>query len=154
MTDYQHHLGGSGGAGEGYGGPASIGVALANKAKGLLTVHFQKDGDLMYSPGILWSAAHHQLPLLKIMFNNRAYHQEMMHLERMAALHNRAVDTAPVGTAITSPDIDYAKLAASMGWWSVGPISEPSQLGPALKQALDVVKNGAPAMIDVVSQPR
>ena len=43
-------------------------LGSGNKAKGILTVHFQKDGDLMYSPGTLWTAAHHQLPILKIMF--------------------------------------------------------------------------------------
>jgi thiamine pyrophosphate-dependent acetolactate synthase large subunit-like protein len=154
MTSYQHHMGGSGSAGEGYGGPASIGVALANKAKGILTVQFQKDGDLMYSPGTLWTAAHHKIPILKIMFNNRGYHQEVMHLQRMASLHNRRVDTAGIGTTITDPNIDYAKLAASMGMWSAGPITDPSQLNGVLKQALDVVKSGEPALIDVVSQPR
>ena len=44
------------------------------------------DGDLMYAPGSLWTAAHHKIPLLMIVHNNRAYHQEVMHLQRMAGL--------------------------------------------------------------------
>ena len=47
------------------------------------------DGDLMYSPGVLWTAAYHKIPMLYVMHNNRAYHQEIMHVQRMAALHNR-----------------------------------------------------------------
>jgi len=154
ITDYNQVFGGSGGAGVGYNSPAAVGVALANKAKGLITINFQPDGDLMYAPGVLWTAAHHKVPLLSIVHNNRAYHQEVMHLQRMASLHNRRADQAGIGTTITNPDIDYAKLAASMGWWSAGPITDPSQLASTLKQALDVVKSGSPALVDVVSQPR
>jgi len=35
-----------------------------------------------------------------------------------------------------------------------GPISDPAQLGPALARALKCVKGGAPALVDVVCQPR
>ncbi|MFI5266512.1 MAG: thiamine pyrophosphate-dependent enzyme [Chloroflexota bacterium] len=154
FTDHHQFLGGSGAAGVGYAGPAGVGAALANKAKGIITVQFQNDGDLLYQPGALWTAAHHKLPLLKIMFNNRAYHQEMMHLQRMASLHGRRLDQAGIGTAITDPNVDFAKLAASMGVWSAGPITDPTQLASTLKQALDVVKSGAPALVDVVCQPR
>ncbi len=41
-----------------------------------------------------------------------------------------------------------------MGVYSEGPISNPIDLGPALKRAVAVVKKGEPALIDVVSQPR
>ncbi len=152
MTEYHHAYGGSGAQGVGFCAPGSLGVALANKAKGLLTVTFQPDGDLMYSPGVLWTAAHHHIPLLFVMFNNRAYHHETMHVQRMAALHNRRPDTAWNGTTITDPPIDFAKLAQSMGVWAEGPIADPSQLAAALKRAVAVVKKGEPALVDVVCQ--
>ncbi|HEV7663843.1 MAG TPA: thiamine pyrophosphate-dependent enzyme, partial [Chloroflexota bacterium] len=154
MTEHYHHLGGSGGAGVGYAAPAAVGVALANKAKGRFTVAIQPDGDLMYAPGVLWTAAHHRLPLLFVMYNNRAYHQELMHLQRMASVHNRRMDQAQIGTGIYDPDIDYAKLAQSMGVWAEGPISNPADLAPALQRAVQMVKSGVPALIDVVCQPR
>jgi benzoylformate decarboxylase/acetolactate synthase-1/2/3 large subunit len=147
-------LGGSGAQGVGYCAPGSLGAALANKSKGILTVTFQPDGDLMYSPGVLWTAAYHKIPLLFIMHNNRAYHQETMHVQRMAALHNRRADTAWVGTIIDKPAIDFAKLAQSMGVWAEGPVTDPANLGPALKRAVDVVKRGEPALVDVVCQGR
>ena len=88
------------------------------------------------------------------MFNNRAYHQEVMHLQRMSSPHGRRADTGGIGTTITDPNVDFAKLAASMGVWSAGPITDAGQLASSLKQAVDVVKSGVPALIDVVCQPR
>jgi thiamine pyrophosphate-dependent acetolactate synthase large subunit-like protein len=154
MTEFHHHFGGSGGAGVGYAAPASIGIALANKAQGRFTVSIQPDGDLMYAPGVLWTAAHHRIPLLMVMYNNRAYHQELMHLQRMAALHNRRMDQAQIGTGIYDPDIDYAKIAQGMGVWSEGPIANPADLAGSLQRAVQVVKSGVPALVDVVCQPR
>jgi thiamine pyrophosphate-dependent acetolactate synthase large subunit-like protein len=153
-TDYHHMLGGSGAQGVGYAAPAALGVALANKSKGLFTVTFQPDGDLMYSPGILWTAAYHKIPVLYVMHNNRAYHQEVMHLQRMAALHNRTPTRAWIGNVIDNPAIDYAKLAQAQGVWAEGPIEDPAKLGAALKRAVAVVKSGQPALLDVVCQGR
>ncbi|HET7669622.1 MAG TPA: thiamine pyrophosphate-binding protein [Burkholderiales bacterium] len=153
-TEHHQMLGGSGGQGVGYAAPAAVGAALANKEKGRLSVTFQPDGDLMYAPGVLWTAAYHKIPLLFVMHNNRGYYQEVMHLQRMASLHKRRVDTAWVGNIIDNPAIDFAKLAQSQGVWAEGPISDPKQLAPALQRAMKVVKGGAPALIDVVCQPR
>ena len=147
-------IGGSGGSGIGYTAPASAGAALANKKHGRLTVTIQPDGDLMYAPGILWTAAHHHIPLLMVMHNNRAYHQELMHLQRMANRHNRGVDRAHIGTTITDPNIDYAKVAQGLGVHAEGPIENPADLAPALKRAIAIVKKGEPALVDVVTQPR
>jgi thiamine pyrophosphate-dependent acetolactate synthase large subunit-like protein len=154
MTEYHQALGGSGGQGVGYAAPGAVGAALANKAKGLISVTFQPDGDLLYAPGALWTAAYHKIPLLFLMHNNRGYYQEVMHLQRMASLHKRRVDTAWVGNIIDNPAIDFAKLAQSHGVWAEGPISDAKQIGPALQRALEVVKSGAPALVDVVCQPR
>jgi benzoylformate decarboxylase/acetolactate synthase-1/2/3 large subunit len=153
-TEYHNFIGSSGGAGQGYGAPAAVGAALANRDKGIVTVSIEGDGDLMYAPGALWTAAHHKIPLLMVVHNNRAYHQEVMHLQKMAGLHNRRMDTAAIGTTIENPNIDYAKLAQSMGVWGEGPITNPTAIGPALSRALAVVKRGEPALVDVVSQGR
>ena len=153
---YSQFIGGSGGAGVGYGAPAAVGAALANKKYGRLTVNIQNDGDLMYAPGVLWTAAHHRIPLLNVMHNNRAYHQEVMHLQRMATRHNRGIEHASVnvGTTIDDPNIDYGKLAQSMGLYAEGPLTDPKDLGPALRRAIAAVKRGQPALVDVVTQPR
>jgi acetolactate synthase-1/2/3 large subunit len=151
---YYQFIGGSGGYGIGYGAPSAVGAALANKKYGRLSVNIQCDGDLMYAPGVLWTAAHHRIPLLTIMHNNRAYHQEVMQVQIMADRHSRGVDRAKIGTTIDDPGIDYAKLAQGMGLYAEGPISDPKDLAPAIHRALDVVKRGAPALVDVHTQPR
>jgi acetolactate synthase I/II/III large subunit len=147
-------LGGSGGAGVGYGAPAAVGAALANKKRGRLSVTVQGDGDFLYAPGVWWTAAHHRIPLLAVMHNNRAYHQEVMHLQRMANRHNRGITTAHIGTTIDDPNVDFAKIAQGMGVHAQGPITNPNDLAPALKRAIEVVKRGEPSLIDVVTQPR
>ena len=88
------------------------------------------------------------------MHNNRAYHQELMYVQDMAARANRGIDKAQIGTAITDPNIDYAMMAKAYGVYSAGPISNPIDLGPAIAKAIEVVKKGEPALIDVVTQPR
>jgi acetolactate synthase-1/2/3 large subunit len=151
-------LGGSGGYGVGYGAPASIGAALGNRDLGRFSVSIQSDGDMMYAPGVMWTAARHKIPLLAVMHNNRGYHQEAMHVQRFANLRNRVVNTgndlAPIGTSIMNPDIAYHELAKSMGWWAKGPITDPADLGPAIKEAVAVVKEGQPALVNVQTQPR
>jgi acetolactate synthase-1/2/3 large subunit len=151
---HYQYIGGSGGYGIGYGAPAAVGAALANRRHGRLSVNIQCDGDLMYAPGVLWTAAHHRIPLLSIMHNNRAYHQEVMQVQIMADRHSRGIDRAKIGTLIDDPAIDYAKLAQSMGLYAEGPITDPKELGPAIHRAIQVVKRGEPALIDVHTQPR
>jgi acetolactate synthase-1/2/3 large subunit len=158
MEKHYHWLGPSGGYGVGYGAPASVGAALANRDLGRFSVSIQSDGDLMYAPGVLWTAARHKIPLLAVMHNNRGYHQEVMHVQRMSNFRNRVAslgnDIGPIGTRIENPDIEYHKLAESMGWWAKGPIKDPAQLGPAIKEAVAVVKSGQPALVNVWTQPR
>jgi thiamine pyrophosphate-dependent acetolactate synthase large subunit-like protein len=158
MEKYHHWLGQSGGYGVGYGAPAAVGAALANRDLGRFSVSIQGDGDLMYAPGVLWTAAKHKIPMLTVMHNNRGYHQELMHVQRLSSFRNRVAslggDIGPIGTSIMNPDIEYEKLAQSMGWWAKGPIKDPEQLGPAIKEAVAAVKSGQPALVNVWTQPR
>ncbi len=109
----------------------------------------------MYVPGVFWTAAHYQIPLLTVTHNNGGYHQEFMHLQRMASRRQRGMDgSAWVGNALRDPVPNLAQVAGGMGCWSAGPITEPGDLQPALERALDVIDNGEPAFIDVVCQPR
>jgi len=154
FNKHYHYIGAEGGYGVGYGAPASVGAALANRKHGRLTVSVQNDGDLMFAPGVLWTAAHHRIPLLIVMHNNRSYHQELMQIQIMASQHQRGIANASIGNVLTDPPIDYAKLAQSMGMHGEGPISDPKDLAPALRRAIEVVKGGDPALVDVLTQPR
>jgi len=154
FTKHYQFIGGHGAYGIGYGAPAAVGAALANKKYGRLTVNIQSDGDLNYAPGVLWTAAHHHIPLLSIMHNNRSYHQERMFVADMAARAQRDVSRVGIGNDISNPNIDYATMAKAYGMYGAGPIENPNDLGPAIKKAIEVVKRGEPALVDVVMQPR
>ena len=154
FDEHYRYLGVGGAGGVGYGLPAAVGAALANKALGRFSVNIQCDGDFMFANGALWTAAHHRVPLLTVMHNNRAYAQETMLVQGIANQRRRGVDRAKIGTAIQDPNIDYAKLAEGMGVWSAGPIEDPDKLASALAEAVRVVNSGYPALVDVVTQMR
>ena len=148
-------IGGSGGSGVGYQPVAALGAALAHRdAGGRTPISITGDGEFNMAPHTLWTAAHHKIPYLTIIQNNRAYHQEVMHLQHMANRHNRNVENAHIGTTIENPNIDYAKLAEGYGAVGIGPITDPKDLGPAIKKGLDAMKSGQPVLIDAVMQPR
>src|SRR5262245_5294768 len=148
------YLGGQDAGGMGYGAPASVGAALAAKSRGRIVINVQTDGDLNYAPGVLWTAVHHKLPMLTVMHNNRAWHQELMFIEYMCGVRGRGTDRGHIGTSLRDPFIDYAKMAAGYGMASEGPITDPKLLAAALKRGVESVKKGNPYLIDVVTQPR
>ena len=147
-------FGAGGAAAVGSGLPVAIGGALAHRSQGRLCVAMQNDGDLLYAPGALWTAVHHRIPLLLVMHNNRAYHQEVMHIQRMANRRQRGITNARIGTTITDPNVDFATLARGFGAYAEGPIGDPAALGPALARAVERVERGETAVVDVVTQPR
>ncbi len=148
------YLGGQGAGGMGYGAPASVGAALAARGRDRIVINIQTDGDLNYAPGVLWTAVHHKLPMLSVMHNNRAWHQEYMFVEYMAGVRGRGEDRAHIGNTLRDPFIDYTKMAAGYGMAGEGPISDPTKLQAALKRGVAAVKRGEPYMIDVITQPR
>ena len=150
------YLGGQGAGGMGYGAPATVGAGLAAKkaGNGRIVVNIQTDGDLNYAPGVLWTMAHHRLPVLTVMHNNRGWHQERMFMQFMAGVRNRGTDRMGIGVSLADPNIDYAKMAQAYGMYAEGPISDPKDLAGAYKRAMDRVKRGEPALVDVITQPR
>jgi acetolactate synthase I/II/III large subunit len=154
FTKTYQGIGVSGGGGVGYQMPAAVGAALAHKGTGRVVVNIVGDGELLMLPGSLWTLAHHRIPLLTIVHNNRAWHQEHMHVQRMANRRDRDVSRSAIGTVITDPNVDFSYLAKGYGVYAEGPIEHPDQLAPALARAIKMVKSGHPALLDVVTQPR
>ena len=103
----------------------SLGVALAYKGSGKLVVDIQPDGDLMYGVRALWITAQMRLPMLAVMFNNRAYYNDWEHQIRIAEHRGRPVENASIGQAINDPSLDFAGFARSLGWYAEGPIEDP-----------------------------
>lgn len=142
------------GGGLGYGLPASLGAALAHKGSGKLCVDLQPDGDMLFTASGLWTAAHHRIPLLIIVCSNHSYFNDEEHQERMAQLRGRPVENKTIGIRIEDPVVDFASLARSYGVWGAGPVTEPKDLKKVFRDALKVVKEGKPALVDVACQMR
>ena len=132
----------------------SLGVALAHRDAGRLVVNFQPDGDLMFDAGALWVAVKHKIPMLIVMYNNRAYYNDWEHQIRMARLRGTPIERAHIGMDLEEPFVDFAGLARSMGWYAEGPIEHGKDVGPALKRAIARVKAGQPALLDTITQKR
>ena len=151
---YQY-VGGCPGAGLGYGLGASLGAALFHKRWDRLCIDLQSDGDLLFTPSALWTAAHHQIPLLIVIWNNRSYYNSEHHQALIAKLRNRPVENRVIGTRLEDPVVDYTQLARSFGVYAEDTVHKPEQLGPALKAAIRVVKEDKkPALVDVWAQSR
>lgn len=133
----------------------ALGVGLAYRGTGTLVVDIQPDGDLMFDPGALWTAANARIPLLAVMYNNRAYYNDFEHQIRVARHRGTPVENARVAQEIDDPAPDFAAMARSMGWYAEGPISEPDQAGPAIARAAAYVKEKRmPALVDTIVRRR
>jgi thiamine pyrophosphate-dependent acetolactate synthase large subunit-like protein len=153
-SQFNQILGKYKGGGLGYGMPASLGAALAHKGSGKFCINIQPDGDLLFTVSSIWTAVHHEIPLLSIVCSNRSYFNDEEHQERIAIQRNRPVENKTIGIRIEDPNVDFGAMARTYGCWGAGPITEPKDLTKTLREAVKVVKSGKPALIDVVCQMR
>lgn len=128
----------------------SLGVALAHKGSGRVVVDLQPDGDLMFDAGALWVAAKFEIPILIVMYNNRAYYNDWEHQIRMARVRGTDEAKAHIGMDLYGPEPDFGAMARSMGVWGEGPIENPNDVQAAIRRALEVVKSGKPALVDTI----
>ena len=142
---------GGGGLGMGFG--HALGVALANKGKNRLTINIQSDGDFLFTPSAVWTAVHHKIPMLVVMYNNRTYGNDLGHQGLMAEVRGRPDENKNIGIDIDDPYVDFAAMAKSFGAWGEGPIEDPSELRSALERAVnEVINNGKLAVVDVITE--
>jgi thiamine pyrophosphate-dependent acetolactate synthase large subunit-like protein len=133
----------------------SLGVGLAHRGSDKLVVDIQPDGDLMYDPGALWTAANSRIPLLAVMYNNRAYYNDFEHQIRVARHRGTPVENARIGQELDDPAPDFAAMARSMGWYAEGPITDPDDAGPAIARAAAYVRTKRmPALVDTIVRRR
>lgn len=155
FTKPNQYLGGSGGAGVGYGSGAAIGAALALKDSGKLSIDIQSDGDLLMTSSSLWTAAKHKIPLLIVMHNNQSFYNSEEHGIEVAKFRKRPVENAGIGTHVSDPVVDFAKVAEGFGVHAEGPIARPAEVRPAIERALKFVQEKKlPALVDVIAEPR
>jgi len=132
----------------------SLGIAYAYKDTDKLVVNLQPDGDLMFDLGALWVAAKYEIPMLVIMYNNRAYYNDWAHQISVANKRGTDTDRAYIGMDLEGPAPDFAHIAKGLDWYAEGPIFDPAAIGPAVSRAIEQVKKGKPALIDVITWRR
>ncbi|WP_102348671.1 thiamine pyrophosphate-binding protein [Bacillus sp. Marseille-P3661] len=143
------------GGGIGCGIGMTIGACLAHRGTDKLIVDIQSDGDLLFTSGGLWTLAHHELPALIVMFNNRSYYNSEEHQINIARHRNRDVSRTVIGTRIENPNVNFAKMAETFGIHGIGPIERIEDLGPTIREAIEIIKRDkVPVLIDVVTQAK
>jgi len=149
-----HYLGHSGGGGVGYGPGALVGGALAARDRGQLGVGIIGDGDLLMAAGALWTAVHYRIPMLVVINDNGSFYNDEPHQAEIARHRGRPAENSWIGMRMTDPPIDLAGLARSYGCWATGPVSDPTNLGAALEDAVAHALAGAVSVVQVRTAPR
>jgi benzoylformate decarboxylase len=120
---------------------ASIGVRLAEpRRKVVVTIG---DGSVMYAPQALWTAAHERLPITYVVANNASY---AILKAGMATLGLAGAKKGFYpGMDLTAPEVDYVRLAESLGVRAVS-VEKPRELRDALADGL---AHPGPSLVDV-----
>lgn len=127
-----------------------IGSALGLKGSDRLPVAVLGNGDLMMGANALWTAARHQIPILIIVANNRAYYNDVAHQETVALKRKRNVENKWVGQRLEDPAIDLAAIAIAQSFYAEGPVGDEASLKTSLANAIRQVESSQSALIDVV----
>ncbi|MGY1812292.1 thiamine pyrophosphate-binding protein [Blastococcus sp. SYSU D00820] len=146
----RQYAGWAAGGGLGYGVGGALGVALGQTGD-TVTVDVQADGDLLFLPSALWTAASRSLPVLVVVHNNRQYGNTVEHAMRIGAHRGHGTGNRYVGAGLSEPAVDIAGMARSFGVWAEGPISDADTLAEQLEAAVKVVRSGRPALLDVLT---
>jgi thiamine pyrophosphate-dependent acetolactate synthase large subunit-like protein len=141
-------LGGDGGAGIGSGPGMLVGAALALRGSGRLAVGVLGDGDFLMSATAFWTATHYRIPLIAVIANNRSFHNDEVHQERMARQRERPVENKWIGQRIGDPDIDLAAIARAQGLAGLGPVTTPRALAEAVREGVTLARAGGAVVVD------
>lgn len=133
------------GGGIGNGLPMALGAKIATPDRPVICL--SGDGSAMYSNQTLWTAAKYNVGAVFVIANNGAYH---ILKGRVLALDGKAKEFHRfVGMDLTEPDLDFIKLAESMGV-DAARVHSPDELEACLAEA---ARGDKPYLIDVIVKP-
>ena len=132
------------GGGIGQGLAAALGVQAACPQRPVIAL--TGDGSAMYSIQALWSAAHHDLPVIFVVLSNREYrvlkHNIDAYRQRFNAQSNRPYPHMD----LLNPTLGFVEMAQGMGV-AGEQAATPEAVAAALQRAL---AGGKPYLIDLV----
>jgi benzoylformate decarboxylase len=129
--------------GIGWGVPASVGIALGDRARGVkrTVVATIGDGSFEYSVQAIWTAAQHHLPIVFVVMRNHEYSI----LKSFALL-----EETPGVPGLDLPGLDIAALAVGYGCRAVN-VDSTEKLAHEFTSALAA---DGPTVIVVPTQPQ
>ena len=136
---------GSRGGGIGQGLPSGIGLKLAFPERPVLCV--SGDGSALYTIQALWTAAHHRIPVVFVIINNRVYRilkYNMNRFRAIAGVEGRGGSYRHLD--LTDPDIDYVSVARGLGVEGRR-VTEAEEIAEAVAEAF---ASGAPRLLELV----
>ena len=89
----------------------------------------------MFDLGAFWVASKYQIPILDVMYNNRAYYSDWDHQKHVSQRRGINENQAYIGMDLNGPEPDFSAEAKSVGWWAEGPIQDPADINGALSRA-------------------
>lgn len=147
-TDEPEGIYGSGGSSLGWGLGAALGVKLAKPDRPVVLA--TGDGSFVFGEPLaaLWAAQMNKAPILVVIFNNGCYNANKSPLVSAYPQGFSVRGQHFVGTDLL-PAPRYDLLAPVVG--AVGErVEDPNEVLPALRRALDHVRAGRSAIVDVV----
>ena len=106
-----YYSGRGGGIGQGVAG--AIGVAVADTTRPILCL--SGDGSSMYSIQALWTAAHHDLPIVFVILANREYRVLKHNIDAYRARFDVKSNKPYMHMDLTGPVLGFVDLAKGMG---------------------------------------
>jgi benzoylformate decarboxylase len=106
-----YYSGRGGGIGQGVAG--AIGVAVAQTKRPILCL--SGDGSSMYSIQALWTAAHHELPIVFVILANREYRVLKHNIDAYRARFEVKSNKPYMHMDLTGPVLGFVDLARGMG---------------------------------------
>jgi len=139
---HQFYGGRGGGIGQGIAG--AIGIQIAHPTSPVVCL--SGDGSAMYSIQALWSAAHHKLPILFIIWANREYRVLKHNLDIYRTRYDSASNKPYPHMDLEHPIVDFVSIAKGHGV-DAKKIEEPNEIGPAIAKALS---SGSATLLEIV----
>jgi benzoylformate decarboxylase len=106
-----YYSGRGGGIGQGVAG--ALGVAVADTKRPILCL--SGDGSSMYSIQALWTAAHHELPIVFVILANREYRVLKHNIDAYRARFEVKSNKPYMHMDLTGPALGFVDLAKGMG---------------------------------------
>ncbi|MCQ6281723.1 thiamine pyrophosphate-requiring protein [Bacillus sp. EB600] len=138
---------GSGGTSLGWNGGAAVGIKLADPSKTVVTL--TGDGSYLFSvpSAVHWMSRRYQAPFLTVIYNNEGWNATKMNvLKRYPDGLAKQTDSYWVNF---DQSADLAKIAEAAGGAYARTVTDPWELPEVLQQAMNEVKNGKSAVVDV-----